>query len=243
MGVRGIRMSLQVPALFETQIEAILRASAFGRLEIVLPLVSTVEEIWEAKALIQDVRSRLERVHLAAGPVPLGIMVEVPAAVLALEALAREVDFVCVGTNDLVQYMLAVDRANPQVSYLFQPLHPSILQCLSRVAEVTRNQSKPVRICGEIAANPFVAVLLLGIGFRDLSMNAYSIPLIRSVLDSVRLDSASRLAEKALSFSTSREVSDYLIETVSELVSFDLTPYAREIQNQGENAAITPVRL
>jgi phosphoenolpyruvate-protein phosphotransferase (PTS system enzyme I) len=243
MGVRGIRMSLQVPALFETQIEAILRASSFGRLEIVLPLVSTLEEIWEAKALIQDVRSRLERVHQTAGPVPLGIMVEVPAAVLALEALAREVDFVCVGTNDLVQYMLAVDRTNPQVSYLFQPLHPSILQCLSRVAEVTRNQSKPVRICGEIAANPFVAVLLLGIGFRDLSMNAYSIPLIRSVLDSVRLDSASRLAEKALSFSTSREVSDYLIETVSELVSFDLTPYAREIQNQGENAAITPVRL
>ena len=139
--------------------------------------------------------------------------------------------------------MLAVDRANPQVSYLFQPLHPSILQCLIRVAEVTRNQSKPVRICGEIAANPFVAVLLLGMGFRDLSMNAYSIPLIRSVLDTVRLDSASRLAEKALGFSTAREVGDFLIETVSELVSLDLTPYAREIRNQGESPATSPVRL
>src|SRR4029453_11440348 len=112
--------------------------------------------------------------------------------------------------------------SNPQIPILFNPLHPSIPQCRGRVAEVTRNQSKPVRICGEIAANPFVAVLLLGIGFRDLSMNAYSIPLIRSVLDSVTLDSASHLAEKALTFSTSREVGDYLIETVSEFVSVDL---------------------
>jgi phosphotransferase system enzyme I (PtsI) len=240
MGIRGIRMSLQSPALFEIQVEAILRSSSSAKMEIVLPMVSTLEEVWEARALIDGVRSRLDRLHQ--GPVPLGIMVEVPAAVLALEALAREVDFVCVGTNDLVQYTLAVDRSNPQVSYLFQPLHPSILQCLSRVAEVTRKLNKPVRICGEISANPFVAVLLLGMGFGDLSMNAYSIPVIRSVLNSVRLESASRLAEKSLSFSTAREVSDYLIETVSELVRIDLTPYVREIRNQSESAGVSTVR-
>ena len=242
MGIRGIRMSLQSPALFEIQVEAILRSSSSGKMQIVLPMVSTLEEIWEAKALIDGVRSRLDRLHQGPGPVPLGIMVEVPAAVLALEGLAREVDFVCVGTNDLVQYTLAVDRSNPQVSYLFQPLHPSILQCLSRVAEVTRNQNKPVRICGEISANPFVAVLLLGLGFGDLSMNAYSIPVIRSVLNSVRLDSASRLAERALSFATAREVADYLIETVSELVRIDLAPYIREIRNQSESTGVSTVR-
>jgi phosphoenolpyruvate-protein phosphotransferase (PTS system enzyme I) len=242
MGIRGIRMSLQSPELFEIQVEAILRAGSFGKMEIVLPMVSTLEEIWEAKALIHDVQSRLDRSHQGIGPVPLGIMVEVPAAVLSLEALAREVDFVCVGTNDLVQYTLAVDRTNPQVSYLFQPLHPSILRCLSRVAEVTRNQNKPVRICGEISANPFIAVLMLGMGFRDLSMNTYSIPVIRSVLNSVRLDSARRLAEKALSFNTAREVGDYLIEAVSELVRIDLTPYTREIRNQSEIAGVSPVR-
>jgi phosphotransferase system enzyme I (PtsI) len=242
MGIRGIRMSLQSPALFEIQVEAILRSSSSGKMEIVLPMVSTLEEIWEARTLIDGVRSRLDRLHQEAAPVPLGIMVEVPAAVLALEALAREVDFVCVGTNDLIQYTLAVDRSNPQVSYLFQPLHPSILQCLSRVAEVTRNQNKPVRICGEISANPFVAVLLLGMGFGDLSMNAYSIPVIRSILSSVTLDSASRLAERALSLSTAREVADYLIETVSELVRIDLAPYIREIRNQSENAGVSTVR-
>lgn len=156
-------------------------------------------------------------------------MIEVPAAVLTLDVLAEELDFLCVGTNDLIQYMLAVDRGNPQVAHLFQPLHPSILQCLSRIADVARRTEKPVRICGEISSNPFYAVLLLGIGFTQLSMNPLSIPTIRSVLRQVSLADSQTIAAKASTFATAREVSEYLVDAVSRLVKIDLSPYTKEI--------------
>ena len=158
MGLRGIRLSLNARGQFATQIEAILRASVHGNLEIVLPMISTLEELWEAKMLIEQVRSGI---RLAGGKVPkpvrIGAMIEVPAAVLSLERLAEEVDFLCVGTNDLIQYLLAVDRDNPKVAHLFQPLHPSVLQCLNRVAATASAQKKPARICGEMSSNPFFA--------------------------------------------------------------------------------------
>ncbi len=150
MGLRGIRLSLRAREAFCTQIEAILRASGDGRIEIVLPMVSTIEEIWEARALIEKTRSRLAGMpDLSVHAVPIGAMIEVPAVVLSLERLAKEVDFLCVGTNDLIQYLLAVDRGNPHVAYLFQPLHPSVLNCLDRISQIARKLKKPVRICGE----------------------------------------------------------------------------------------------
>jgi phosphoenolpyruvate-protein kinase (PTS system EI component) len=161
--------------------------------------------------------------------VPLGVMVEVPAAVLSLEALAKEVDFLCVGTNDLIQYTLAVDRGNPNVAYLFQPLHPAVLQCLDRIAEIARKTGKPVRICGEISSNPLFAVLLLGMGFTDLSMNPLSIPPIRQVLREVPLEASRQIAKEALTFVTANEVHQFLIRAVSKLVSWNLDAYANEI--------------
>jgi phosphoenolpyruvate-protein phosphotransferase (PTS system enzyme I) len=234
MGLRGIRLSLHMKDVFRTQIEAILRASRNGSIEIVLPMISTVEEVWQARALIAQVRSEvLKDPGMTLNPVPLGAMIEVPAAVLSLDALAREVDFLCVGTNDLIQYTLAVDRGNPQVAYLFQPLHPSVLQCLHRIAEVAKKVKKPVRICGEISSNPFFAVLLLGMGFTQLSMNPRSIPSIRKVIREVPLEACRQIADEVLISATAYEVYKYLTEAVSKLVSCDLASYVNEIVPPG----------
>jgi phosphotransferase system enzyme I (PtsI) len=230
MGLRGIRLSLRIREAFRTQIEAILRAGRDGRVEMVLPMVSTVEEVRQAKALIGQVRSELlEKPGMVLNPVPLGIMIEVPAAVLSLEALAVECDFLCVGTNDLIQYLMAVDRGNPQVAYLFQPLHPSMLRCLLLISEIAEKTHKPVRICGEISSNPFFAVLLLGMGFTQLSMNPLSIPAIRRVLHEIPIKAARTIARRAVTFVTAQDVHAYLVDAVSKLVSWDLGAYAKEI--------------
>jgi phosphotransferase system enzyme I (PtsI) len=230
MGLRGIRLSLYARETFLTQIEAIFRASCDGRIEIVLPMVSTIEEIWQAKALIDQVRTKVRKeVGPAIQAVPLGVMIEVPAAVFSLEVLAKEVDFLCVGTNDLIQYMLAVDRGNPQVAYLFQPLHPTVLHCLNRIATVAKSVNKPVRICGEISSNPFYAVLLLGMGFTQLSMNPLSIPTIRRVLREIPMEASRQIAQKALTFITAQEVHEYLTNAVAKLVPWDIISYAKEI--------------
>jgi phosphotransferase system enzyme I (PtsI) len=231
MGLRGIRLSLRAREQFQVQVEAILRASAHGRLEIVLPMISTVEELWDARKLVQEVRSGI-RLDDGRTPdeIPIGAMIEVPAAVLTLDRLAREVDFLCVGTNDLIQYLLAVDRENPKVAHLFQPLHPSILQCLARIAATGAALKKPVRLCGEMSSNPFFAVLFLGMGYDQLSMNPRSIPPIRRLVRSVTARDARIIVEQAMTFSTAKEIADFLIAEVSRLVRLDLTPFVREVQ-------------
>ena len=231
MGLRGIRLSLRARDAFHAQIEAILRSNIDGNVEIVLPMVTSVEEIWQTKSVISEVREKiLETSGAVFKDCPIGAMIEVPAAVFSLEVLAKEVDFLCVGTNDLIQYMLAVDRGNPHVAYLFQPLHPTVLQCLSRIAEIAVKLKKPARICGEISSNPFFAVLLLGMGYTELSMNPLSIPAIRRVLQDVSIKDSRKIAEKALSFSTAQEVCDYLTAAVTELVRIDLAYYVQELE-------------
>ncbi len=230
MGLRGIRWSLVRQDLFTAQIEAILRASTSGKVELVLPMVAAVEEVREAKAIMARVREELA----AEGDFPdesvsVGAMIEVPAAVLALEMLAGEVDFLCVGTNDLIQYLLAVDRDNPHVSHLFKPLHPAMLQSLHRIAAVGRDCGKPVRICGEMCANPFFAVLLLGIGFSELSMNSMSIPTVRKVIKEVPISAAIDIYARAAQFQTAGEVAEFLLKEVGKLVTADLSPYIREV--------------
>jgi phosphotransferase system enzyme I (PtsI) len=231
MGLRGIRLSLRMQKQFTDQIEAILRASSSGKLEIVLPMVSSVEELWTAKELLEKVRAGIQLENgKSPDPVPLGAMIEVPAAVIALDRLAHEVDFLCVGTNDLIQYMLAVDRDNPYVSHLFQPLHPSVLKCLSDIAATAKRLKKPVRICGEMSSNPFFAVLFLGMGYPQLSMNPRFIPAIRKVVSAVAYREAHKIAEQAMTFATAGEIADFLIESVSKLVKADLSAYIYEIR-------------
>ncbi len=246
MGLRGIRLSLRTRDLFRAQVEAILRAAQFGSVEMIFPMVSTVEEIWRAKEVVREVGRSLSARDGAAVDVSIGAMIEVPAAVLMLESIAREVDVLCVGTNDLTQYLMAVDRDNPEVANLFQPLHPSIVQCLQRIAEVSNTLGRPARICGEISANPLVAVLLVGMGFRQLSMNPRSMAIIRKTVSSIRVDAAERLAERILRLSTTQEIVECMVAEVSRILPLDLGQYVREITNpvlgDGSATGFTPGR-
>jgi phosphoenolpyruvate-protein phosphotransferase (PTS system enzyme I) len=240
MGMRGIRLSLHARDQFAAQIEAILRAGACGQLEIVLPMISTLEELREAKEIIEQVRCCIRLTgNRTPDALPIGAMIEVPAAVLSLDRLAPEVDFLCVGTNDLIQYMLAVDRDNPKVAHLFQPLHPSILQCLVRIASMAKRLKKPARICGEMSCNPFYAVLFLGMGFDQLSMNPRFIPAIRGVVRAVSVRAARKIVDKAMTLATAQEIADLLIKEVSRLVKMDLTPFVKEVlSGQGRASAV-----
>jgi len=241
MGLRGIRLSLLERDQFCTQIEAILRAGESGRMEIVLPMVTSLEEIRRAKALIESVRSRIFGNREGIHPIPVGAMIEVPAAVMALDAIAREVDFLCVGTNDLIQYILAVDRGNPEVSHLYQPLHPAVLFALKRIAEVSRTLGIPARVCGEMSANPFFAVLLMGLGFSEFSMNAFAIPTIRKVFQELQPDIAREIARCALCLNSAAEIAEHLLESVSAALHSDLSTFTRELLSSRDNAS-SPAR-
>ena len=222
MGLRGIRLSLRSLDTFQTQVEAILRAACFGRIEMMLPMITTIEEVKEARKLIDETRGRLASFGINIPAVPLGVMLEVPAAVLMMESLAAEVDFFCVGTNDLIQYLMAVDRGNDDVAYLYQPLHPCVLHYLTNIAKTSVKVKKPVRVCGEISANPFYAALLLGMGFNRLSMSSLSIPLIRQVIGAVSLRDMRKIARKALTLTTAKAVYEYLSPAVLRAVSIDI---------------------
>ena len=229
MGLRGIRLSLHSKNMFLSQIEAILRSTTSGQIEMVLPMVSTIEEVREVRMLLDETRAALVASGAEVSDMPLGIMLEVPSAVLMMESLATETDFFCVGTNDLIQYLMAVDRSNTQVAYLYQPLHPCVLNYLAHIAKTAVKTQKPVRVCGEISTNPFFAVLLLGMGFTQLSMNSMSIPIIRRVLGETTLKDAQKIARKALTMVTAKDVYEYLVPVVSRMISFDLSSWIREI--------------
>ena len=207
LGLRAIRRSLRTREPFRLQLRGILRAAAHGKVRILLPMVSSVEEVRQARELIRDVARELEaeRVPFDA-EVPVGIMMEVPGAVIMADRLAREVDFFSVGTNDLIQYTLAVDRTNESVSFLYRPLHPAILRLLRRVTEASEQWGIRVSVCGEMAAEPMSAVVLTGLGFRELSMTPSAIPGVKEVLRSVSMREARSIVEEAMGLDTVGEI-------------------------------------
>jgi len=188
-------------------LRAILRASAHGRVRIMFPMISGVAEIRACRRLLDKVRQELaaEGVTMA-GQVPVGIMVETPAAVLIAELMAKEVDFFSVGTNDLIQYCLAVDRGNEHVAYLFEPLHPAVLRALSQVCRAARAAGIEVSICGEMAGEQLYALVLLGLGFAELSMNPQAGPRIKRLVRQTTLVEARELVEGLLQLPTAAEV-------------------------------------
>lgn len=211
LGLRAIRLSLKAEHVFRTQLRAILRANLHGRLRVVLPLVSTIGELREAKRIIAEVKqdmaeARIE--HNAA--LPIGVMIEVPAAALMADVFAREVDFLSVGTNDLIQYILAVDRANENVAYLYQPLHPAILRTLSHLVRVAEAQQVPLELCGEMAADPLQAIALIGLGIRTLSLVPGSIPLVKNAIRSIEFDRVRSLMRDAMKLTSSADVEELL---------------------------------
>jgi len=186
LGWRGIRITLDQPEIFLTQIRAMLRASlGLDNLQILLPMISTVDEVDDAKVLIQRAHDELQEEGHEVQMPPVGIMVEVPAAVYQIEALARRVDFLSVGTNDLTQYLLAVDRNNAHVAKLYDDLHPAVLRALTEIVKGARTYGREVSICGEMAGSPLAAVLLLGMGVHSLSMGAGSLLRVKWVIRSM----------------------------------------------------------
>ena len=211
LGVRAIRLSLSMPDEFKKQLRAILRVSADGPVRIMFPMISGMEEVRTAKALLEEVKLEL----FASGTsfdneIQVGVMIEIPAAVTLADLLAREVDFFSVGTNDLIQYTLAIDRCNEQLSHLYQPLHPAVLRSLRRIVQAAHGAGIPACLCGEMAGDPLYLPVLLGLGFDELSMGAGSILRVKQILRRCTLERAARIAEGCFAFSTAAEVEMYL---------------------------------
>ncbi len=211
LGLRAIRLSLLKPEMFKTQLRAILRAGVFGKVRIFFPMISGVAEIREAKVLLEEAKKELrERSIPYDDNIEIGIMIETPSAVIVADFLAREVDFFSVGTNDLIQYSLAVDRTNEHLSHLYEPLHPAVLRALKIVADAAHAAGINVCICGEMAGEPAYLPILLGLGYEELSMNAVSIPEVKKVLRRCSRSEAEALVSQALKFATAAEVESYL---------------------------------
>lgn len=215
LGMRGIRLTLAMPKIFATQVCALLRAAARGPLQVMLPLVTTVDEVRAFKQLVEESAGKLRRRGVKhSTDFDLGVMIEVPAAVWIAPELAKEVSFFSIGTNDLIQYSMAVDRNNEHVSYLYQPYHPAILRMIRSVAAVGEKAGIPVSLCGEMAADPGFAPLLVALGLRTLSLNPSTIPEVKEAIRSISLKELREPVEQALARSTAEEVMECLQEAL-----------------------------
>jgi phosphotransferase system enzyme I (PtsI) len=207
LGWRAIRVSLRQPDVFKEQLRAILRASAVGPVRIMLPLISNVNEVRQAKELLEEAREELRQRDVAfAEEIPFGVMVEVPSAALNADTLAREVDFLSVGTNDLIQYTLAVDRGNERVSHLYEPLDPAVLKLLEMVVQAARRHGKEVSLCGEMAAEVAYVPLLIGLGYRNFSMSPAFILQVKRTLRQLDSGLAGEVTRQALAAETADAV-------------------------------------
>lgn len=208
LGLRAIRFSFRHEEMLRTQVRALLRAAASGQLDIVLPMISDVTEVRRARRIIEEERARLSVAGKETGEIKVGAMIEVPAAVLLADKLACEVDFFSLGTNDLVQYLLAVDRSNDEVADWFRTLHPAVLQSIERTIRAAEAAKIPAIVCGEMAATPAYALVLVGLGARELSMTASSMPRVRRTLAGIDAASASQIASECLRCATANEVEE-----------------------------------
>lgn len=212
LGLRGIRLSLALEEIFQAQLRALLRAAVHGPLRIMFPFVSGLDELRAARAAVARAADTLRQRGLTVPPVPVGIMIEVPSAALTADLLAEEADFFSIGTNDLIQYCLAVDRTDDRVSRLYEPLHPAILRTIRLVARAGRRRRIPVAVCGEMASDPVLLTLLVGVGLTEFSMASAAIPVAKQVLRGLRAGEARRVAGRALRARTPAEVETLLTE-------------------------------
>lgn len=211
LGLRAIRFSLKRPDIFKTQLRAILRASAFGRLKLMFPMISGLEEYRRARAIYEEAREDLLAEKKPFDPeMEVGVMIEIPAAALIADILAKDVDFFSIGTNDLLQYSLAIDRVNEHVAYLYEPFHPAVLRMIKGVADAARAEGITVGVCGEMAGEPNHAFVFLGLGIDHLSMNAFSLLRVKRLIRSVSYAEAHEISNTVLGFATAREVENYV---------------------------------
>ncbi|MDU4712797.1 MAG: phosphoenolpyruvate--protein phosphotransferase [Veillonella sp.] len=210
LGYRAIRISLNRPDIFKVQLRALLRASAFGDIHIMYPMIASVEEVKQANVMLDECKEELTAEGKEFNKdIKVGIMIEVPAAAVISPILAKYVDFFSIGTNDLCQYTLAVDRMNEAISSLYQPLHPGVLRLIKHVIDASHEQGKFTGMCGELASDPVATMILLGLGLDEFSMTASSIPLIKNILRSVSKAECEEVANKALTMDTAEEITGY----------------------------------
>ncbi len=217
LGCRSIRLCLQNLPLFKTQLRAILRASLHGPVRVMFPLISNIMELRQAKMVLSDVKEDLEDQGIAfADKVPVGMMIEVPSAAIQARTFAREVEFFSIGTNDLVQYTVAVDRGNERIASLYSPAHPAVIELIKEVIRVADRSKIEVSLCGEMAGQPEYTMLLLGLGLRCFSMSPPAIADIKQVVRGVSLEACRRVARKAAGFDSDREVLNYLRDELTK---------------------------
>ena len=210
LGYRAIRISLNRPDIFKVQLRALLRASAFGDIHIMYPMIASVEEVKQANDLLDECKEELTAADKEFNKdIKVGIMIEVPAAAVISPILAKYVDFFSIGTNDLCQYTLAVDRMNEAIGSLYQPLHPGVLRLIKHVIDASHEQGKFTGMCGELASDPMATMILLGLGLDEFSMTASSIPLIKNILRSVSKAECEEVANKVLTMDTAEEITEY----------------------------------
>jgi phosphotransferase system enzyme I (PtsI) len=241
LGWRSIRVCLDEPEVFRPQIRAVLRAAAGHDIQLMLPLVTTVQEVQDAREMVAEEARSLAASGIRAAPsVPVGVMIETPAAVLMADRLAEVSAFFSVGTNDLTQYTMAVDRGNARLANRFNPHDPSIVRQLLRVVEVGKAAGLPVSVCGEMASEPLSAVLLLGLGYDRLSVSPPALPLVKWVIRTVPEEAARRAAGAALNAANAAEVSRILREAVAEYMDIRLLDPQSALPGRGRVASLPP---
>jgi len=224
LGWRGIRVMLDRPELFLEQLRAILRASARKNVSVMFPMISSIKEVRRAKQFLEDAKGQLKTRAIPYDEnIKVGVMIEVPAAAVITDDLAGEVSFISIGTNDLIQYLLAVDRGNDIVSSLYQEFHPAVVRFLRRIIERGKNGKAQVAMCGEMAGDPMATILLLGLGLDEFSVVPHVLPEIKKIIRSVRYRDAKKITKQVLNMQTEDEIKKYLSMLMKERMPDVLT--------------------
>jgi phosphotransferase system enzyme I (PtsI) len=217
LGWRAVRFCLAKPTIFKAHLRAILRASAHGPIKIMFPMISGLIELERVIAVLAEVKDELRRRNVPFDQdIPIGIMIEVPSAALTADLLAPKVDFFSIGTNDLIQYTIAVDRGNERIAYLYQPFHPAVLRLIRMVIDAGHQHGIPVGMCGEMASDPHAAAVLLGLGLDSFSMSAISIPEVKRIIRSITVEEARGVADRVMKMSSCREINNFVRQWMGE---------------------------
>jgi phosphotransferase system enzyme I (PtsI) len=219
LGLRAIRFCLKEPNIFKNQLRAILRASAYGNIRLMFPMISGLQEILDAKRILKEAMDELDHKGMEYDrDIQVGIMIEIPSAVTVADILAKEVDFFSVGTNDLIQYALAIDRINEHVAFMYEPFHPAILRMIQQVVKAANNGGIEVALCGEMAGDPLCAFILLGLGLHELSMNAGGIPEVKKIIRSISMKEAQADLRDIIQLETAKKVREYIFNRMRPLI-------------------------
>jgi phosphotransferase system enzyme I (PtsI) len=219
LGCRAIRLSLQNIGIFESQLRGILKASHYGNISIMFPMISTIDEIKQAKVILEHVKNTMRNKKIPFNEdIKVGVMVEIPSSAIMADILMKEVDFCSIGTNDLIQYTLAVDRTNEKVAYLYQPSHPSVLRLIKYVIDQGRRHEKPISMCGEMAGDYLYTALLLGMGLRKFSVSPIVIPEIKKIIRSITLDEAKKISDTVFLLGSAIEIDRYLKDCNKKII-------------------------